>query len=365
MKRVKGITLLCLLLFLLGCSSASGGTSVWIDTPIQNLHLPTPQIIQIEGHAANPNGISQVEISVNGAQIARIQTFETTNTLSSFETGYTIPDNGEYTIQAVATGADGEISAPDTVVIFVGGTEEENTPTPIITPTEVPPAEQLEEEDQAADEPTPTYTEIPEPSVEFWADPPEIKAGECTTLYWEVANVSSVVFGGNQQDFSGSYHDCMCESQTYPLTVTYWDGSTEKHYVTINVSGACQTDTPTYTPVPPTDTPTPVPDTDAPPTPTLLKPLNGSTLACAADSILRWDAVSDPSGISEYQVQVERHPGDNNWQTVAGSPFSLSGTNQTIPVECAYTYRWRVRAIDGVGNVGSWSGWFTFTVNFG
>jgi hypothetical protein len=30
--------------------------------------------------------------------------------------------------------------------------------------------------------------------------------------------------------------------------------------------------------------------------------------------------------------------------------------------ECGWIYRWRVRAVDDVGNVGGWSGWSQFTV---
>jgi hypothetical protein len=47
---------------------------------------------------------------------------------------------------------------------------------------------------------------------------------------------------------------------------------------------------------------------------------------------------------------------------VAGSPFSASGTTKNISVEIGYTYRWRVRAIDGAGNQSDWSGWFTFNI---
>jgi hypothetical protein len=34
----------------------------------------------------------------------------------------------------------------------------------------------------------------------------------------------------------------------------------------------------------------------------------------------------------------------------------------TIPVECGWYYRWKVRAIDGKGNIGPWSGWSRFSI---
>jgi hypothetical protein len=78
--------------------------------------------------------------------------------------------------------------------------------------------------------------------------------------------------------------------------------------------------------------------------------------------MLRWSPVTDPSGIGEYRVQVERHSGDSNWQTVAGSPWTgLAAPELELDVECGWYYRWRVRAVDGAGNAGPFSTWFRFT----
>lgn len=124
-------------------------------------------------------------------------------------------------------------------------------------------------------------------------------------------------------------------------------------------------------PLPPTDTPTPTNtptitiavDTAPPPAPNQLKPLNGQNMGCVGSLMLRWDAVSDSSGIAQYQVELQRHSGDNNWQAAPGSVFTgIGGTEKEISVECGWEYRWRVRAVDGSGNTGNWSGWFTFTV---
>ncbi len=42
--------------------------------------------------------------------------------------------------------------------------------------------------------------------------------------------------------------------------------------------------------------------------------------------------------------------------------IGIGGTEKEISVECGWEYRWRVRAIDGAGNPGNWSDWFTFNV---
>jgi hypothetical protein len=430
MKNLR-LAFLFATLILASCRGGDTGTYVWIDVPINNLHLSDVQPIKIEGHASNPGGVSQVEVWVNGDLIESISPTATSTNMSIFETVFSPTSPGEYVIQVIAIGSDETSSTPDKSVVQIGelivaaAIEDESTPTPTpeiiitVTPSQVPPEDE--------DEPT----EIPLPIVNYWADPTEITAGGCTTLYWETSNVSRVVFGGVEQEFNGSYSDCMCETQSYPLRVTHNDGTEETFRVTIDVTGTCSTDTP----VPsvnywadPTEitaggcttlywetsnvsrvefggidqelngsypdcmcetqtyplrvtyndgtqetfqvtinvtgicgTDTPVPDTTPPDPPTLLKPLNGTTLTCSSSTILRWDAASDPSGIDEYRVRVERHAGDNNWQAVSGSIFTgITGLEKMLSIECGWTYRWRVRAIDGQGNVGDWSGWFAF-----
>lgn len=199
--------------------------------------------------------------------------------------------------------------------------------------------------------PTPTPTPALEPIIQFWAEPDQIQAGACTTIKWHVENVQSVTFGGLQQDFDGSYKDCLCKSERYSLTITHLDGAQEKRTVDISVSGVCETPTPE--------------DNTPPPTPELVVPGNGLTLACRGSQSMAWLPVSDPSGITRYEIQIERHAGDGNWQTVSGSPFSVGDKTMSIPVECGWAYRWRVRAVDGAGNLGSWSDWFQYIITLG
>jgi hypothetical protein len=363
---------------------------VWIDVPLDNLILSSPQNINIEGHASSPEGVAYIEVRIDGGLIATVDTSASADTLVQFTSSFTATDYGEYLIEVTAVGTNGETSTPDTArVIIVTGTEIIHSPTPVDDgptpvpycpptlvpgtydgPTPVPPegCEPPEYEPgcgptpipgtdgptpiPGCDGPTPIPPDesAPEAVVDFWAEPSEIDAGDCFNIYWEASNVQTVVFGGIERDFSGTYHDCICETLTYPLTVTYLDDTTEMFYQTITVNGSCAT-------------PTPLSDSTPPTAPLQLKPLDGQDLGCLSYAILRWQAPSDQSGIGSYRVQLERHSGDYNWQPVSGSPFTgLTDTNLSVSVECGWTYRWRVRAIDNEGNIGGWSGWFTFNV---
>ena len=114
---------------------------------------------------------------------------------------------------------------------------------------------------------------------------------------------------------------------------------------------------PTPTPAPPTNTPTLAPsDTTPPPTPTRLYPPDGFLSTgggCPSSVTLTWNQVNDPSGIDRYEWQMER------WNPLTGvyeyfASGSTSGGSAYIPMTCG-RYRWRVRAVDGVGNVGNFT----------
>jgi len=195
---------------------------------------------------------------------------------------------------------------------------------------------------------TGTATPTPEVVIEFWANPEKINAGDCTTISWHVENAEKVIFGEKEQEFDGSHYECLCKDERYTLTVIHKGGTEENRQVNVEVVGSCATATST-------------PDTTPPPAPKQLKPVNGSDLGCVASAMLRWEAVSDPSGIDQYQVELQRHPEDNKWNGAPGSIFTgINGTEKEISVECGWEYRWRVRAVDNQSNIGEWSGWFSF-----
>jgi hypothetical protein len=279
------------------------------------------------------------------------------------------PGAGDYVVEVIAIGADGSKSAPDAVRLTVGEAVAQVTPTPAPTPeetTETPTTTPTPEEATETPTTTPTVpppppstatsTPPPETVIDFWADAEQVNAGSCIKVHWHVENVQAVFFNGAGVSGQGSHETCPCSDETHTLAVDLTDGSQEQRFITIHVNGSCVTPTPTPIPTPPSDI-TP------PPAPSPLKPLNEAELGCVPKVMLRWDSVSDPSGIAEYRVQVERHAGDENWQPVAGSPWTgLTETELEIDVECGWYYRWRVRAVDGAANGGPFSGWFEFTV---
>lgn len=129
-----------------------------------------------------------------------------------------------------------------------------------------------------------------------------------------------------------------------------------------------QTPTPTSTPTlepTVTHTPSPTPDVVGPPAPTIVGPKDSVALGCTSSVTLDWNAVSDPSGIGQYQVEMEDRPWMTPpWTTFSGSPWTgLGGTSLGVSgIYCGDEYRWRVRAIDGAGNPGAWSPWAYFSV---
>lgn len=246
---------------LAGCatSESAQGTTAWIDAPLDGLTFPPGQLVTLQGHATGPNGVSRIEIWVNGTLTVEQADPPTEGELAYFDHMLVLDHPGEWLIQLIPFGGDGAAGLSDEIVLYA-----------------------------VAYTPTPTPTDTPEPATATPTPPP----------------------------------------------------------------------TPTMTPPPP--------DNQGPPAPPPAAPTGDQTLACSAQAQLSWSSVSDRSGIAEYRIQVERHAGDGNWQAVSGSPWrGLGATSLSIPVECGWYYRWRVQAVDGLGNVGGFSSWATFAVTLG
>jgi len=129
-----------IILLLASCtgSAPSGETYVWLDVPVDRSVLPEVQPVKIEGHATSPGGISRVEILVNGALLTTLDNPPAEGVLASFHTEWTASEPGEYTLQAVAYGANGLASQPDVTHIRFGGAAPGAAPS--ATPTLPPPA---------------------------------------------------------------------------------------------------------------------------------------------------------------------------------------------------------------------------------
>lgn len=320
-RRTLIVLSIILVILLAGCdqSSPSGGTMVWIDVPLDGLTFPEVQTIQIEGHAASPEGLQRIEIWIDGELLTQIDSPSMEGNLARFEVSWTPPGEGDYNIQAIAYSLEGVLSPTDSARVRFGGS----------TPTLVPP--------------TDTPTPVPGPVVEFYADPATVEAGFCTDIIWHAEGVESVLFGGIDQPLDGSYRTCPCVTEYYTLTVNHVDGSQERIQLELPVTGTCE-------------------DTTPPPAPSPQVPQNGLTLSCRSSQALSWLPVEDDSGIDYYQVEVQTHSGDNNWSAISGSPFTATDKTINVTVDCGWYYRWRVRAVDGAGNVGDWSAWSNFII---
>ena len=112
--------------------------------------------------------------------------------------------------------------------------------------------------------------------------------------------------------------------------------------------------------------PTPIAPTITATSPPTSKPLSApnpaspsGTLVCGdvmtGGVTLVWSAVSNPNGIDHYEWALEG----------AGTESGSTGNTQasTSGLSCAgANYQWRVRAVDGKGNIGPWSGYLQFNV---
>jgi len=154
-------------------------------------------------------------------------------------------------------------------------------------------------------------------------------------------------------------------SGTATLTVTIPSGAAAGASTTITVTATSRADpsvsdsascsaTASAPPPPPGDT---VP----PPTPSLVSPASGANITDNTP-LLDWSDVSDPSGVT-YDMSIAR---DAGFVSIAIQKTGLTASTYDLtPAEAlvAGAYYWRARAVDGVGNIGSWSKNWSFIVS--
>ncbi|MBI9046690.1 MAG: hypothetical protein JEZ06_19525 [Anaerolineaceae bacterium] len=280
---VNGGSLL-FLFFLISCTSPQQveGTSIWIDSPLDQVVILPDQMILIKGHISSATGIEMVELRVDGVVINNIHDPVMENNLGAFAANWSFPEEGSYLIEVVAYGSDGTISNPDHIQLHVlrnRASETVQQASATLTGTEQIPSE--------------TQAEI--------------------TL-----------------------------SPTASLTTTQTP----------------RPPTPTKTIAKPTETPT---DDSPPPIPDWIEP--AADLPCSSNVILEWQAVSDPSGISVYILELQKSFNNSDWQELI--PIQeVPGNQTTFPVvgECGIYYRARVAVRDGAGNSSAFSEWAFFAI---
>ncbi len=361
-------SLFLLLLLLTACGpqaplEVGAASHAWIDTPLNGTRVQPGTAVPILAHASMPGVVAQVELLVNGATAGPMALVTLADGLVEGSLSWMPPVEGAYALTVRATAADGAQADSAVVWIVVSGdvtplpTPVEGaavTPTyPTDTPTPLPTSPAVSTPIPTARPPdTPTPTLLPQAVISFWADTTTVAAGTCTTIHWETANVQAVFFDSQGVVGVGSHQTCPCTSETHTLDVLLPDGSHDVRTLTINVTGSCVT-------------PTTPRDTTPPPVPTPIEPGSSDPnhpQELCGDVILRWNAVSDPSGIQGYRVNLQWYDG-SQWQS-SEPYFIVYGTSLDVTQwrdqHLYFPFRWAVWAIDNAGNHGSQSPWLYF-----
>jgi hypothetical protein len=101
-------------------------------------------------------------------------------------------------------------------------------------------------------------------------------------------------------------------------------------------------------------------ESDPPPTPTLISPANESRVGFIGKvaPTFEWSNVTDPSGVS-YNLQIATSESFTKGvitKTLSEASYTLT-SGEALPYG---TYYWRVKAVDGAQNEGSWSAPYSF-----
>jgi hypothetical protein len=326
------------------CAPSQYTPRAWIDFPKDGSQFDQAQAISVVAHAALTDGIGYVTLGVDSLPLDQKSPKEAGTIFSDFTFTWTPPGDGDYTLVLALYDAKGTLRASATSRVKIG---KSLTFTPVIssTPTTTPTFFTV----------TPTLTQTLTPiltptitptsplpiTLKLVTDRSTVNAGECAHLSWFVENAEVVYFNGSEVASTGSYDACPAASQTYTLRAQRGSESREES-MTISVNAG---------------------DTTAPPVPQLMVPANGLSAPCKVAQSLAWLPVTDPSGLRGYDLDVEQKVG-GSWQEFFYYD-TLKDKQYSLPVECGYDYRWRVRATDYQGNISAWSGWFTFVIPLG
>jgi hypothetical protein len=287
-----------------GTAPAAGtGALAWIDRPLDDARFPFGPAIPIRWHASAIGGIQQVEIHINAKVFAVARDFDHSAPIITQQSDWTPTASGEYTIQAVATSRMGDTANSVEHHITIGDVSPplaQSNSTPTVSSTATPT--RLTPSIAATPSPTPSHTRTLQPQI---------------------------------------------------ITLTPTRTLPPQQPPVVN---------PTFTPTR-TRTPLPPADTKGPSAPGIIAPKNNVLLPCSHTVKLDWSAPSDPSGIANYRVRLQRSVGGQwndvrTWDPVIATTVTWSFTDSS----CGRSYRWNVFARDKAGNTGSVSSWSEFRI---
>jgi hypothetical protein len=120
------------LLFAAACNPAATppGPTAWIDQPLDGANLSLAPV-EVIAHASSPGGITQLRLSVNGAEAGSVPPENPGESLALAQFNWTPAGAGNFTLQVSAQSASGVWGEPAAIVVTIAGTP---------TPTPVPPA---------------------------------------------------------------------------------------------------------------------------------------------------------------------------------------------------------------------------------
>lgn len=333
------------------------GSRSWIDRPLDGARYGLGESIPLRWHATHSGGVQRVEIRINGQVFLLAEEFDHTAQLANQEAEWNPTEAGEYLIEVYSTGVDGSpgVAARKRVTILADGG---------IVQGAVYADLNLDED--ANDEGEGPLEGVSVILVECTEKLSLITAADGAFRF------EGLPFGTDcRMDFSKTgWRTVGTFPQEIDLPIHISPALEPAIFSVFLVPLATPTPTATLTPTAtptrlPTRTPTPLPpDDQAPPVPTIISPKGGVLLGCLDSMVLRWNEVSDASGIDVYQVQLSiSYNNGASWSGVGtwelDSQTSVGVEDQT---DCGNLYRWRVRARDNAGNWGAYSQYATFGI---
>jgi len=210
------------------------GPQAWLDAPEDDsVHPLAPY--KITAHASDLQGVTQIELAINGATLATIPYANSTERIVLAEQLWTPPGPGKYLLQVRAQNSVGQWGSYAGAEIEIQGTTARG-PSPTPPPTRV-----------ATPTPPPSPTNLPNVTIRFNADDPSLTTGECTDLRWAVTNVSQVLLDNAAVTATSSKRVCPRQTTAYKLLITTLDRRNVEREVTITVTAPAATSVPTAT----------------------------------------------------------------------------------------------------------------------
>jgi hypothetical protein len=203
-------------LLLAGCGGATGAPEpqAWIDAPMnESTHPLAP--LEIVLHAADPDGVALVELSVNGEVLSRKPPEDTRAPLVTHRVAWDPPSPGEYLLAARAQNASGDWSGQASSRVTIGPVAvRPGGPVVVVTPTFTPAAAQLV---------TPTWTPAPACTdrAAFVADVTipdntSMPAGQPFTKVWRLRNDGTCPWN---EEYKVVFVDGAALSNNTPLSI--------------------------------------------------------------------------------------------------------------------------------------------------